>query len=392
MDGLIGMDTEFIVPGSTANLGSGFDTLGVALSVFLKVTVKVEGELSSAILRDTRAKLPPEEQVTVEFENVEPEFSLHYTEQVPTSWRRNLITQAAAFVLFTNKRTFPKTLGKAGISIRVKNGIPLQRGLGSSSAAVVAGVRVGNYLGGLQLSETEMLAYATCIEGEPDNASASLLGGCIATMCDEHRVKLWNERWIKFTHELKRCNSYEELFESSLLFSDGAFRDQDFASLCHFARVRWNPGLFAVAIIPDYGLSTASSRSVLPDSYTRGTVINSLQRLAVSLSLLGGSDSMLKSREYRAALHLALKDELHQPYRQSLVAGLAKILSLKVDFISGFIGATLSGAGPTVVAFATENFHEIGRHLCGLVEGEQGLADTKSISAVYRKLSVFTFS
>ncbi|MFS0656824.1 homoserine kinase [Bacillus sp. 179-C3.3 HS] len=149
------------VPGSTANLGPGFDSVGMALSRYLKLSVYQHDswlfEAESDVVSDT-----------------------------PTG-TDNLIYQTAKKVADDFGKTLPP------VHVKVWSDIPLARGLGSSAAAIVAAIELANQLLGLNMSDEQKLFYASEIEGHPDNAGASLFGGLLIGLHEEdktHAVKV----------------------------------------------------------------------------------------------------------------------------------------------------------------------------------------------------------
>src|SRR5258706_16192365 len=143
-------EAEIIVPGSTSNLGASFDACGLALSLYLRVTVEAESN-SFEIIRagEGASTLPADES--------------------------NLIARVARFVAERRGRKI------AGARLRVDNEIPLARGLGSSSAAIIAGISVYEALSGERLSEHEIFTYAMHFESHGDNLAPGLLGGLVVT-------------------------------------------------------------------------------------------------------------------------------------------------------------------------------------------------------------------
>lgn len=119
-------------------------------------------------------------------------------------------------------------------------------------------------------------------------------------------------------------------------------------------KFNWAPELKAIAIIPHFEVSTASARQVLPASYSRPDVVFNLQRIALLPMALGQSPPNAEQ------IYLAMQDKVHQPYRSGLIPGLPEILaSVTPKSHPGLCGICLSGAGPTILALATENFEKI---------------------------------
>jgi homoserine kinase len=220
----------------------------------------------------------------------------------------NLIWQTALHVAQDAGRPMP------GVDLIIRNDIPIGRGLGSSAAALVAGVVIASELTGLEWDPHRILDEAARIEGHPDNVSACVLGSICASAIDDEGVTR-------------------------------AVRMQ-------------LPARYAVAVIvPDFVLPTSEARAVLPMTYTRADAVFNVQRSALLIAALLTATT--------DAFMAALKDRLHQPYRERLVPGLPEMLRLKRP---GLLGAALSGAGPSVLVFyergseqVCEEFREVFR-------------------------------
>lgn len=123
-------------------------------------------------------------------------------------------------------------------------------------------------------------------------------------------------------------------------------------------KFKWAPELKAIAIIPQFEVSTAKAREVLPASYTRPDVVFNLQRIALLPLALGQSPPNAEQ------IYLAMQDKVHQPYRSGLIPGLPEILkSVTPKSHPGLCGICLSGAGPTILALATDNFDSIAEEI-----------------------------
>jgi homoserine kinase len=147
----MGKKIHIKVPASTANLGPGFDVLGISLSLFLTLEAQVNAS------RD----------ITLEYDGDSPQ-------NVPLDPNENLVTRMAMRVAKDAKRELP------GMHIKIHNPIPLGRGLGSSATAICAGILLGDAACDLKLSRKHLLDYALAEEGHPDNATASMMGGYVA--------------------------------------------------------------------------------------------------------------------------------------------------------------------------------------------------------------------
>lgn len=141
-------------PATTANLGAGFDCLGLALDLVDRIEVEVLGWSRGGI------------DLSVEGEGID---------ELPATLQNRFVSGLEA-ALRTTHGELPEGVGWR---VAMRNRIPLARGLGSSAAATVAGLVAGNALGGGGLGATELLGLATTIEGHPDNAAAALLGGFV---------------------------------------------------------------------------------------------------------------------------------------------------------------------------------------------------------------------
>jgi homoserine kinase len=186
----------------------------------------------------------------------------------------------------------------------VHNEIPIGKGLGSSAAALTAGVVLANMLLGLNWSRHRILDEAASIEGHPDNVSACVLGSIVASSMDN--------------------------------------------SGTHAVRVDL-PSNYGVAIVvPDFMLPTSQARSVLPQTYRREDVVFNVQRSALLIAALftGNTDSF----------SAALEDRLHQPYRASLIPGFSEMLRLRKE---GLLGCALSGAGPSILVFYQRGYESV---------------------------------
>ena len=253
------------VPASSANLGPGFDTLGLALEIYLYCHFRPAERLSiSAQGRDVDS-IPLDES--------------------------NLIWQTAVTVAQAQGRTMPP------VDIEISNGIPVGKGLGSSAAALVAGVVIASRILDLDWDTHRILDEAARLEGHPDNVSASALGS----------------------------------MTTATIGSDGITRA---------VRIDIPPAFSVAVVCPDFVLPTAEMRSVLPDCYPRADAIFNLQRATLLVAALARGD--------RDAFPLAFEDRLHQPYRSAKVPGMEAILKLRMP---GLLGCALSGAGPAILVF-----------------------------------------
>lgn len=336
------MATVIKVPCSSANIGPGFDVIGLALNVYLEVSVQVTEKKTSEHSLNCR----------ITYEGVG-------AQNVPLVAEDNLITRTAVYVLRCHGiRAFPcETL------VHIKNPIPLGRGLGSSGAAIVAGVNLANEVGNLKLSKARMLDYCLMEERHPDNVAAALYGGFVGTYL--------NELSPEDTERLEIPLS-EVLPEPAGGVDTGLRPPEPPFNIGHFKKFKWAPEIKCICIIPDFEVSTAKAREALPETYSRRDAIFNMQRLALLTSALGESppDSDM--------IYTAMQDKLHQPYRRGLIPGLTEILqSVTPQSHPGLLGICLSGAGPTILALATHNFDTIADHLLAEFKKEGITCDWK---------------
>lgn len=258
-----------------ANLGPGFDTLGMALNLYN--TVELE-ETSTG----RRIEVAGEgEQALPRNEN-------------------NLVAQAI------NKLFKSASCSFSGWSLRLENNIPLQRGLGSSAAAIVGGLVAANFLAGNPFSREQILSLAIELEGHPDNVAAALLGGVVVIVRNE----------------------------SSCTDNSGAVNDYLYS--CFYPP----RGLKIYAVVPEFTLSTKLARSVLPEQVPLKDAVFNLGRVALLITALRDGNW--------EQLGLAVQDRLHQTYRAHLIPGLEEMF--QSARLAGAFGTFLSGAGPSVVA------------------------------------------
>jgi homoserine kinase len=225
-------------------------------------------------------------------------------ERVPTD-ESNLIVRT---IRETMCSCGAKTRGR-GLDLEIDNEIPVGVGLGSSAAAIVGALAACHWLADKPFSDEELVTLAAGIEGHPDNVAAAWHGGFTAAVDLGDRV---------------------------------------LACSCPVP-----DSLRLVLVIPDYALPTEKARAVLPDHYSRREAVRNLQRAVV----LAGQFFSGK-----ADFHPFLFDDRwHQPYRAPLVPGLAEALAFTH---SGLLGICLSGAGPSILAFARSHAEAIGEAIC----------------------------
>lgn len=257
------------VPATSANLGSAFDCAGLALQLHNEVmlelgdrdAVDVEGEGSGEL------GLGPD----------------------------NLVVASARRLFEATGTPTPR------LRVRMRNAIPLGRGLGSSSAAIVAGLVGANALLGSPCSEKDLLRHAVEIEGHGDNVAAALYGGLTLYVA-----------------------------------GDGGGTP---------VRLPVPASLQAVVYIPDQRVPTKAARAALPTSVPRADALFNVARSALLVAALGCGRL--------DALRTAMEDRLHQPYRASLFPAAGALVEAALD--AGALGSAVSGAGPTILALVRED-------------------------------------
>jgi len=261
------------VPASSANLGPGFDALGLALEIYLT------------------CRFSPADRLTIVARGRDADC-------ISTS-DDNLIWQTALNVARDVGGILPP------ITLEIENDIPIGKGLGSSAAALTAGVVIADHLLGLHWKPHRILDEAAQIEGHPDNVSACVLGSIVASALD----------------------------------SGGVARA---------VRLELPPAYDLAVVVPDFVLPTSEARAVLPDSYSKQDAIFNVQRSALLIAALATGTT--------SAFPAALEDRLHQPYRYRLVPGLEEMVKLRAP---GLLGCALSGAGSSVLVFYEKGHAEV---------------------------------
>ncbi|MDW7650745.1 MAG: homoserine kinase [Bacillota bacterium] len=264
------------VPATTANLGPGFDVLGMALGIYNTVEMTLDNSSFAAA------------EVTGE--------------------GAGLLSRTGSKLIMDAARAVFDAAGRPtdGIHIRQHNRIPLFRGMGSSAAAIAGGMAAANALLPQPLPPEEILQLATRLEGHPDNVAPALFGGFVAVCRNGDQVR--------------------------------------------HIRIEPPPGLNVVVLVPAFTLPTKKSRSLLPAQVPLEDAVFNVGHASVLVAALCTGDLEL--------LSFSMEDRLHQTYRSALVPGLAEVVAAAKK--EGALAAALSGAGPAVVAFTTENDDAIG--------------------------------
>lgn len=266
----VGTSVSVKVPATTANLGPGFDTLGLALSLYdeLEVTVREEAGVRVTVVGVGEGVVPTDEA--------------------------NLVARSIAHVFESVKVPMP------GLEVLARNAIPHSRGLGSSGAAIVAGIMAAKGLleGIVEFDSVTLLELATDLEGHPDNVAPALFGGLTIA-------------WVA---------------------DDGPKHKKLIA----------HRGVSAVVFVPEAAMSTALARSLQPASVPHEDAIFNVSRSALLVAALVQSPELLLA---------ATEDRLHQSYRASAMRETDDLIRMLRQH---GLAAVVSGAGPSVLVLGSD--------------------------------------
>lgn len=284
------------VPATSANLGPGFDCLGLALDIWNEISFEAADKLTYQVTGEGAEKL--------------------------NKGTKNLLTKSYAFL--------HEICGKEmnGARICAHNGILMSSGLGSSAAAIVAGLFGANEMLGNPLSKNELLKLATEMEGHPDNAAAALFGGLVVSVMAREEI-------ITQRYEI--------------------------------------PSLTLVIVKPDVDWPTRISRTVLPRSVSRTDAIFNIGRAALVIDALRNGDLSL--------LQKVMDDRIHQSYRLKNIAGGMPAYKVAKQFGA----AALSGAGPAIINFVLPEKADQSKKEIARIFEERGIS-TRTIVTVPSKL------
>jgi homoserine kinase len=264
-----GYGWRVVVPATSANLGCAFDCGGLALRIYL------------------RALFIP---------SASSELSLEYQGKTPERFpmkSSNLILHALC--LAAERLDAPPPTGH----LLVQSDIPISVGLGSSAAAVIAGLLLGSRHSGKEAAPELLLRWAEEIEGHIDNAAAAYCGGLVLAL----------------------SNNVDRVVVAKTSFPES---------------------IRLVIVTPSITVPTHKAREVLPKSYDRADVLHTLQRTSIlAATCFSGNFDLFPE---------LFNDKLHQPYRQQLVPGMEQCLGLRLP---GLLGVAISGSGSSVIAFTT---------------------------------------
>ena len=258
------------VPATTANIGPGFDCLGAAFTLYNRFHFTPFTPLS-----DSKPF-----QITIE------------------GIEAARVNSGASNLVYRAYLRCYERIGKPAppVHIRIVLGVPLSRGLGSSSTAIVGGIVAANALAGSPLSKSALVAIANEIEGHPDNVVPALLGGAQLAAVAKGRLQV--------------CD------------------------------LPWHESVVPVVIIPEFEVSTADARRVLPARYSRADAIFNASHIALLLrGIATGNGDWISG---------GMGDRLHQPYRKKLIPGYSDVHRAALK--AGAWGLVISGSGPTLLA------------------------------------------
>lgn len=279
------MTIAVTVPATSANLGPGFDCLGLALSLHNNLRLEVSTSPEVEINGEGEASLPRD--------------------------ATNLAYRSAVTGYELSGKTAPS------FKLWMINRIPLARGLGSSSAAIVAGLAAGIVASGRQIDRQELVSAAARIEGHPDNVAPAVYGGAtVAVSVDDRTV---------------------------------------------VGTISVSPDISSVVFVPDSELQTRAARAVLAQTISLSDAVFNLGRASLLVAALS-SDS-------RNLLRIASEDRLHQPARTVLIPILPKLLAGSLE--AGALMSALSGAGPSVIALVDRASESVAAAMSAISNAER---------------------
>ena len=276
------MKVSVKVPATSANIGPGFDCMGMALPIYNVVTI------DETVLPGTGVEI----NILSDQEDVDKLIIDH----IPRD--ENSVVYKAVELLYNSIGQTPSEL-----KINIQTSIPVTRGLGSSAAVIVGALIAANKLLGNPADESALLSIATEIEGHPDNITPAIVGGLV-------------------------MSSQE---------ADGSIV---------YRKLDWPDEWQVTVIIPDVELTTEVSRSVIPECVPLSDAIFNVKRMGMFMNALQTKDAEL--------MKLALKDKLHQPYREKLVPGLKELTEV-FKHEDDVLGVVLSGAGSSMLVISKNN-------------------------------------
>ncbi len=255
------------VPATVANMGPGYDVLGMAVELFLEADV---------------------------YPSEKDEFSLEIS-------GRKVCLEESENAILEGINAARGRKGKAPLNVKVRSGIPLKKGLGSSAAARVAGLMIGGFISDKEVDSGKTAAAASELEGHPDNSVPAVFGGLTASCMADGDLKY-------SLHDITR-----------------------------------SPEI--IIGVPDIEISTQDARKAMPECVRHEDAVFTNGRVALLISALVKEDFKL--------LDFAMQDRLHQPYRKKFVPRFDEIEEASRE--AGAWGTAISGSGPSVFSFVKDS-------------------------------------
>jgi len=272
------------VPATSANMGAGFDCMGIALDIYNTVEVH---EIPEGLIIENHGR----------------------DADLITKDGTNLIYRAM-------ERVFRQTgFVPTGLKIISYNDIPVARGLGSSAASTAAGLLLANAFIGEKLDMKRIIELGTALEGHPDNIVPALIGGMTLSYAQD-------------------------------------------TSTVGYIKLDFPEKLRMLVMVPDFLLSTAMARKVLPRQVELGNAVFNVSRAALMVAALTAGE--LDHLKY------AVRDKLHQPYREKLIPGMQEVFQQAYN--AGARGVFLSGAGSTLIALVDADNNDFLSRLKGFMD------------------------
>ena len=334
------------VPATTANLGPGFDCIGAALSLYNRFQFS---RLEPSATEKLKITVTGQEAAKVKIDD------------------SNLAYQAFIKLYgYLNQSPPP-------VAIHIDMQVPLARGLGSSATAIIGGLVGANELAGKPLSQVEVMQLAIELEGHPDNVVPALLGGCRLAASNAPPQPPLSKGGLREECPLREAGLTEQSpldLDAEILPSPPLSKGGQGGGSWEICDIPWHPNIVPVVAIPDFELSTAEARKVLPADYSKADAIFNAAHLGLLVRALEtGNQNWLRC---------ALQDKIHQPYRQSLIRGYEAVQQAALN--AGAYGMVISGAGPTLLTLTDTTNADAVEKAMAAAWGEFGVkADVRAI-------------
>ena len=273
------MKVSVKVPASSANIGPGFDCIGMALPIYNTITIE--------------ETVIPGTGIEINMMSEEEAIDEMAFDSIPRD--ENNIVYKAVEMLYNSIGQEPSEL-----KINIQSQIPIARGLGSSASVIVGGLLAANKLLNNPADEQALLALATEVEGHPDNVTPAILGGLVLSNQEE----------------------------------DGTIS---------YCKLHWPEEWDITVCVPDFELATDIARSVLPKEVPMEDAVFNTKHMGMFIHAINTKDAKL--------MKLALKDKLHQQYREKLIPGMKEMIEA-FKHEDNILGCVLSGAGPSMLVIS----------------------------------------